>query len=340
MTRSFIGANPGILFTRADKGNVTVAIEQTEYKQKMLNMLEDSNTYTVMNRDPTRKLTESVRMLLTKWKKCEYIDSKLYRKLYCSDGILPRKFGTPMGSPLSPIIADLVMEDLENYALERFGTEVPFYFRYVDDIVTAIPNHLINEFLKVFNSFHSRLQFTLEVGGNRTLRQTDKPKTDTSTSSWFTIPFLPCVYKKFKNIIKNLDVKLSFFSLNKMDGIIKAQKDVLPHESRKNVVYKINCKDCNASYVGQTSRKLKTRINEHKNDINRKNGNMSVISEHRLQFQHEFDWSNTEILDDERYYGKRMVSEMLNIKMQDNGLNLKSDTEFLHHAYTSIIDKF
>jgi len=56
---------------------------------------------------------------------------------------------------LSPIIADLIMEDLKCKALERFGIEVPFYFRYVDDV--AIANHLIEEFLEVFNSFHSRL---------------------------------------------------------------------------------------------------------------------------------------------------------------------------------------
>jgi len=60
-----------------------------------------------------------------------------------------------MDSPLSPIIADLIMEDLKCKALERFGIEVPFYFRYVDDV--AIANHLIEEFLEVFNSFHSRL---------------------------------------------------------------------------------------------------------------------------------------------------------------------------------------
>jgi len=47
---------------------------------------------------------------------------------------------------------------------------------------------------------------------------------------------------------------------------------------------------------------------------------------------------NTKILD-ERYIGKRLVSEVLNIKMQNNGLNLKSDTELLHHAYTNIINK-
>jgi len=57
-------------------------------------------------------------------------------------------------------------------------------------------------------------------------------------------------------------------SVNKLDGI-KAQKDVLSHESKKNIGYKINCKNCNTSYVEQTSRKLKTRINELriKNDL-------------------------------------------------------------------------
>jgi len=59
-----------------------------------------------------------------------------------------------MDSPLFPIIADLIMEDLKCKALKRFGIEVPFYFRYVDDVAIA---NLIEEFLEVFNSFHSRL---------------------------------------------------------------------------------------------------------------------------------------------------------------------------------------
>jgi len=35
-------------------------------------------------------------------------------------------FGTPIGSPLFPIIADLVIRDLEEKALERIGTQVLF----------------------------------------------------------------------------------------------------------------------------------------------------------------------------------------------------------------------
>jgi len=68
-----------------------------------------------------------------------------------------------------------------------------------------------------------------------------------------------------------------------------------------NVVYKLNCRDCNASYVGQIGRLLKSRIAEHKNYINRNTMAHSVITDHRIGFSYEFDWENVEVLDKERY---------------------------------------
>jgi len=66
-----------------------------------------------------------------------------------------------MGSPLSPILANIVMEDLEIYCLNKldFGTKI--FYRYVDDILAIIPKDRINDLLKEFNSYHPRLQFTL-----------------------------------------------------------------------------------------------------------------------------------------------------------------------------------
>ena len=49
----------------------------------------------------------------------------------------------------------------------------------------------------------------------------------------------------------------------------------------KNVIYRISCNECDASYMGQISRQLKTRISEHKNDINRSKPINFVLSEHR-----------------------------------------------------------
>lgn len=78
-------------------------------------------------------------------------------------------FGTPMGSPLSPIIANLVLQDLENKALESLSYVPSIYIRFVDDILMAVPTDSITETLNIFNSFHTRLQFTLEIENNRSL---------------------------------------------------------------------------------------------------------------------------------------------------------------------------
>ena len=58
------------------------------------------------------------------------------------------------------IIADIVLQDLENEALMSLGFTLPFFYRYVDDIACAIPSNKAVHILNTFNSFHPRLQFT------------------------------------------------------------------------------------------------------------------------------------------------------------------------------------
>jgi len=77
--------------------------------------------------------------------------------------IYKQKFGTPMGSPVLSIIANIIMEDVEKKALNNLIFEMPIYYRYVDDI--AVPCDKSKEVLDLFNSVHSWLQLTLEIGG-------------------------------------------------------------------------------------------------------------------------------------------------------------------------------
>ena len=78
---------------------------------------------------------------------------------------------------------------------------------------------------------------------------------------------------------------------------------------------------------------------EHQKNIYLNCNRQSVVSKHRSEFGHDFLWNDVEILDTERIYQRRLISEMINIKMQKNAINLMTDTELLDQIYTSLIEK-
>jgi len=101
----------------------------------------------------------------------------------------------------------------------------------------------------------------------------------------------------------------------------------------------LRLKKAEIAYICRTKRKLNIRISEHRRDINKKTGKHSVITEHRINNNHEFNWNNPQILDKEKYYYRRLISEIINIKSQKNALNMQSDTELLQQTYVEILNK-
>ena len=67
-----------------------------------------------------------------------------------------------MGSSLSPITADIAMDDLETKCITSLPFKIPFFFRYVDDIITAAPANEVDTILNMFNSYNHKIQFTIE----------------------------------------------------------------------------------------------------------------------------------------------------------------------------------
>jgi len=325
--------------------------------------------------------------------------------------IYKQTYGTPMGSPLSPVIADVVMQDLETTCLNRINFQLTFYYRYVDDIVMATPSDKIDLIFETFNDYHDRLKFTIECEEGRSLSFLDLLLTisdNTIYIDWFhkktfsgrflsfysshplchkigmiyglinrafllshskfhqkNIEFvidlllengypLSLIFKKIYSRLKtliynnnknstssnNLDKnknssedtsrkiivfpyinKLSesiattidkskciigYRVLNSLGKFIKVHKDTNELLNNNNVVYKISCKDCNASYVGQTKRQVKIRIKEHRNNSKLLSSKPSVITEHILEYSHSFDWDNIKILDTEPNYYKSL----------------------------------
>jgi len=299
--------------------------------------------------------------------------------------IYKQTHGTPMGSPLSPIIADIVMQDLEENVLNKDHVHLPFYYRYVDDIVFATNDANVNHILELFNSYHQRIKFTVEKESNRSLSfldlllivnnnriiidwfhkksfsgrylsffshhpichkigtifslvdhavllshpmfhmkniklciqllidndyplnlifntisrrlkslsardcsndilvtpHNDNTATDPVNDKQIIVfPYLKRISEMISSVVPRSDYTIGYRCLNKLNKLIKTHKDRNQPSANNNVIYKISCRDCDASYVGQTKRQLKTRLREHRNNIKLDQAKRSVITEH------------------------------------------------------------
>ena len=61
-------------------------------------------------------------------------------------------FGTVMGSPVSAVVANLVMEDVEERALASSPVNPSFWNRFVDDVIAAVSKHNIYALLFHLNT--------------------------------------------------------------------------------------------------------------------------------------------------------------------------------------------
>jgi len=108
--------------------------------------------------------------------------------------------------------------------------------------------------------------------------------------------------------------------------------------SNSNVVYNISCKDCDASYVGQIKRQLKTRIKEYSNNTKLNFSKHSIIFEHILQYSHTFDWDNVKILLN-RIFTRDQYQKWY-IKEQENDIKILSDRYWTtRKSYFGIFDQ-
>ena len=104
--------------------------------------------------DRTSLTVDDICSLLQLYLEATYLafEGKVYRQIH----------GTAMGSPVSVVVANLVMEDVEQEALSTFHTPPRFWRRYVDDKCTALPSNLVDSFHDHLNSIDPCIQFTIE----------------------------------------------------------------------------------------------------------------------------------------------------------------------------------
>ena len=91
--------------------------------------------------------------------------------------------------------------------------------------------------------------------------------------------------------------------------MFRKPKDAINFEQKRGLVYQISCRDCNAVYVGETGRSVRTRKREHADAVKTFNIKRSALSPHVMNFDHRIDWDNVKIPKSESHTYRRRVSK-------------------------------
>lgn len=160
---------------------------------------------------------------------------------YCSfrNKFYKQIFGTPMGSPLSGIIADLVMEKLEYDVLKKLKFPYFFYRRYVDDIFIIVEENNINNLLESFNNYNKDIQFTIEIEENNSINFLDITiirENDLIITNWHHKDTFSGRYVNFNSNMSDKDKVSIIYGL--VDRAIKLS-DVKFYVENLNFIYNI-----------------------------------------------------------------------------------------------------
>lgn len=390
MARLFLKQNDHILVTKADKGNTTVIMLKTDYKQKMTNLLNDNNIYRLLEKDMTTTFENRANKIIKELLVKDYIDVETYKGLVTNNSVAPKIYGLPkthkqgiplrpvvsctqsplynaskfihdilsnlndtliysvkhsfefvdrisnviippnyklvsldvqslfsnipkqlvldtidklwqkikqhtnipkdiffnilslifdssflqydnkfylqifgcaMGNPVSPCLANLIMNELLKETVTLLPFKVPILIIYVDDIFTAIPEKCETTTLQIFNSYNEHLQFTLEVEANKSIPFLDTLVTRSESghllTDWYRKPTSSDRIIHFKSghplsqkigIIKGLKIralKLSHPSFHK-NNLNRIRSTAYKNGFPKNIINKILNENMNA----------------------------------------------------------------------------------------------
>ena len=82
-----------------------------------------------------------------------------------------------------------------------------------------------------------------------------------------TLPYLQGISENIARTLNHFNVNVAHKPVMTVGSILRKPKDKFSKELSTGVIYKINCKNCDKVYIGQTSRALRSRTREHKRAI-------------------------------------------------------------------------
>lgn len=232
----------------------------------------------------------------------------IFRKKTCTDGILDFTSNHPMQHKKA----------FFHFAINRVFTiplskdEHDHEMTIIEHIATAnnYPRNFVNNlYRKIANKYENKV-----VPSNNS-------RVPNENTKFVSLPYYGKMSTRIASVFNRYKVKVGFGTTNNLGNILEHTIDKI-NPIHASGVYKIDCPDCGACYVGQTGRRLETRFAEHIALERKDASERSSMAAHLLETKH------------------KIPSLKNNVKLLHRGakgrfLDLREDLEIFCHQKTT-----
>ena len=143
-----------------------------------------------------------------------------------------------------------------------------------------------------------------------------------SYSAVISIPYVQGVSEPIKRVLAQVGIGVALKPHCMLSSVFRKPKGRIVGSEKSGLVYEIPCRDCDAVYIGETGRSLKTRKREHFDAVKRMDVKKSALCQHIVDFDHFIAWDKAKILKMEANYSKRRSAESFFINQRAAEVNV------------------
>ena len=126
--------------------------------------------------------------------------------------------------------------------------------------------------------------------------------------------------EKLWRILRFHKIRSTSYTKNTLHKLLCKPKDRVATEDKNNIVYEIDCSNCQAVYFGESKQSLKSRSVEHKRSV-RNCGCDNEIAKHCWEADHNFNWDQKKVIDRESRLIPRKIKETMHSLKNPNHIN-------------------
>ena len=127
------------------------------------------------------------------------------------------------------------------------------------------------------------------------------------------LPYVEGTSVKLRRILRSHKIRSAFYTEMTLRKLLCKPKDRYCSypEDKNNIVYEIDCSNCQAVYFGESKPSLKSRSDEHKTSARNCDCDKNEIDKHCWEADHNFNWNQKKVIDRESKLISRKIKETI-----------------------------